>query len=160
MSCKNCEAPIYRYAGEIAKSKSGYCFCTKKCAAAYNNQFRIGDKNPNYNPSNTRNRKRALIHYTPECSNINCDLRDIVTLPVELLEVHHKNGDRADNDIENLEVLCLYCHRKETVGIGLDVSLLRETIIGQSQVLEWLKLLYTKQYKTLFKGLKTYLKLA
>lgn len=29
------------------------------------------------------------------------------------LEVHHKNRDKSDNSMENLEVLCEYCHDKE-----------------------------------------------
>ncbi len=30
----------------------------------------------------------------------------------EVLEFHHKNGDRSDNQPSNCEALCLTCHRK------------------------------------------------
>jgi 5-methylcytosine-specific restriction endonuclease McrA len=30
-----------------------------------------------------------------------------------ILEVHHKDRDRSNNDIENLEILCPNCHTEE-----------------------------------------------
>jgi len=32
----------------------------------------------------------------------------------ELLQFHHKNGDRSDNKLENCEALCPNCHARET----------------------------------------------
>ena len=32
----------------------------------------------------------------------------------ELLQFHHKNGNRADNRLENCEALCPNCHAKKT----------------------------------------------
>jgi len=32
----------------------------------------------------------------------------------EYLEFHHKNGNRADNGLENCEALCPNCHAKKT----------------------------------------------
>ena len=34
--------------------------------------------------------------------------------PLEEIEFHHKNGNRADNRLENCEALCPNCHAKKT----------------------------------------------
>jgi len=48
-------------------------------------------------------RKKALEHHGEECANCGDE---------EGLEVHHINGDREDNDPENLIPLCRQCHRR------------------------------------------------
>lgn len=34
------------------------------------------------------------------------------------LEVHHRDGDATNNDRDNLQALCMPCHRKEHKGVG------------------------------------------
>lgn len=36
----------------------------------------------------------------------------------EILEIHHKNRNRSDNRLENLELVCPNCHAKEHVLKG------------------------------------------
>lgn len=46
-------------------------------------------------------RRKAIEEHGEECANCGAE---------EGIEVHHLNGDRADNDIENLLPLCRHCH--------------------------------------------------
>ena len=105
VSCKNCGKSIYRTPSQISKSKTGNFFCCRKCASNYihsrnNNSISINDY-----------REKALMYYGNQCE-ICGDNED-----VRLLDVHHIDGNRKNNDITNLIVLCVRCHAKITRGI-------------------------------------------
>lgn len=51
-------------------------------------------------------RDKALVHYGTAC-----DECDIAGQDTNLIEVHHRDGDRKNNDVLNLRVLCRPCHR-------------------------------------------------
>lgn len=48
------------------------------------------------------NQTTILQYFNAKCEN--CDSKENLT-------THHKNGDRSDDSVENLEILCLTCHR-------------------------------------------------
>jgi hypothetical protein len=59
---------------------------------------------------NTNTIKKALIKFgilEEKCSS--CGLSEWLGKPITL-EIHHKNGDRWDNRINNVEILCPNCH--------------------------------------------------
>ena len=53
-------------------------------------------------------RRRALQEYGAFCNR--CGYAD----ELSMLDCHHINSDRKNNALENLEILCLWCHGLET----------------------------------------------
>jgi len=79
--------------------------CSHSCSNTY---FRSGEDNPNYkNGFSSRYRETAFASKLPECERCNWNIEKGV------LEVHHIDRDRSNNDISNLEVLCPNCHDLE-----------------------------------------------
>jgi 5-methylcytosine-specific restriction endonuclease McrA len=65
-----------------------------------NNQF--GEKNPFWKGGKTLFRKIAFTNYPHICNR--CDATN------DLL-VHHKDKNRLNNNVDNLEILCKKCHQ-------------------------------------------------
>lgn len=65
---------------------------------------------PKYSTLQDSKKYRTKTFYTVEkkCSRCGYDQDE------KMLDVHHKDGDRSNNQLENLEVLCLWCHALET----------------------------------------------
>lgn len=79
--------------------------CGYSCSNTY---FRSGIHNPNWKDNaDTSYRKKALSHYGTLCNKCGYNANILA------LEVHHKDKDRTNNSISNLEVLCSNCHAIE-----------------------------------------------
>ncbi len=52
-------------------------------------------------------KKHLIKHVGYQCEG--CDLKEWKNFPIPL-EVHHIDGDRTNNDFENLSLLCPNCH--------------------------------------------------
>ena len=106
--CANCGKELWKTPCEIRKSKTGNVFCNKSCACSYNNtKFRSGANNPNwkggqYASNYQKIAYRSYIHECAICGNTEkC-----------VLEVHHIDYNRENNDCDNLIILCANCHAK------------------------------------------------
>ena len=111
LKCYNCECEIKKTPSEIKRSKSGNMFCSRKCATTTNNKIYKSDQNhPNYTNGSSSYRKRAIKKYGPIC--IICKYNVL-----EILEVHHIDGDRNNNSIKNLIVVCPTHHKEYQLGI-------------------------------------------
>jgi predicted transcriptional regulator len=71
--------------------------------------------------------KRRLFNAgikTRKCES--CGLREWRELPIPLA-LHHVNGDRHDNRLENLQILCPNCHGLTDTWAGRNIPRLRQT---------------------------------
>ena len=106
--CAFCQKDIVRFKSDIAKSKSGLCYCSKECGNRHKNELRKQsgewDNSGNY-------RKKAFDVFEHKCAI--CGWKE----DERVLEVHHINENRNDNDINNLIILCPICHKKLTLHL-------------------------------------------
>ena len=104
VKCFNCGKEIKRTISELKRSKSGKSFCSKSCSNTDSNRQKIGKKHPNYKLGTSSYRKAKLRASDLVCEGCgNSDHR--------VLEVHHKDHNRSNNELSNLSVLCANCHK-------------------------------------------------
>src|SRR4030066_1211949 len=105
VKCANCSKNIYRTPIESSKSKSGLFFCSKSCHAVWaNKNTRTGRNNPNWVTGVSTYRK-LLTRNLGELKCKYCGFSD-----QRVLVVHHKDGNRSNNKLTNLTLLCRNCH--------------------------------------------------
>jgi hypothetical protein len=95
---------VYRPLAQSRKTATGLHFCNLSCKATYFNKERSGEKHPNWAGGHSVYRDiltRAEV--PPICRR--CGFAD-----VRMLAVHHLDGDRENNAIENLVWMCHNCH--------------------------------------------------
>ena len=82
-------------------------------------------KRDNYHCKKCRVKHRAVGYYENENTFVECDefmqgyakMRDFKLIKI-ILQVHHKNGNKKDNDFKNLVSLCPKCHFKEEAAFN------------------------------------------
>jgi 5-methylcytosine-specific restriction endonuclease McrA len=78
----------------------------------------------------TNYRKLAFNNYPPICTYCGFGIP-------EILEVAHLDGDRNNNDIENLAILCPNCHKMHDVDL-ISTEMLQE-IRDRERAIDWSK---------------------
>lgn len=113
--CFICKKPITLSPTRFKRSKSGNNFCSKSCSNVTKNILHSGPNHPLWKDGNSVYRKLALDHYGKFCHNALCPLiKNDIEIIERMLDVHHIDGNRSNNKIENLEVLCVWCHALKT----------------------------------------------
>lgn len=104
INCTNCGKEVEKTPSELKRSKTGNLYCSKSCAVTNNNKlFKFGDKHPNYKNGNGSYRNLKIRSSKMECENCkNTDSR--------VLQVYHRDGNRKNNKLDNLKLLCANCH--------------------------------------------------
>lgn len=105
ISCAYCGKNFKRLKSIIDKSKSGLSFCSKECGNKYKNSLTINYENA------TNYRRNAFLKYPHKCAKCGYDEDE------RILEVHHIDENRNNNDITNLIILCPNCHKKITLHL-------------------------------------------
>lgn len=114
VECAYCGQSITRSKSKLQNSKSGLYFCCrehKDLAQQIGSGEQFDDmRPPHFGDVRRGYRTIAFKHYPHECAV--CGYHDYDD--ISLLDVHHIDSNRDNNDIDNLIILCPNCHRKLT----------------------------------------------
>jgi DNA-directed RNA polymerase subunit RPC12/RpoP len=108
--CARCGQQVQKRRRDIDRVESVYC--SRACANAANNARRRYDQHPNFTDGHTSYRQRAFDAHGQVCTVPGCGYANAA-----VLEVHHRDGNRRNNRIENLDVLCPTHHAEYELGI-------------------------------------------
>lgn len=109
--CAMCGNKTIKCNSQLEKSKSGLYFCSRKCKdKAQRLDSKISKIWPNHygNGDGIHQYREDAFKKLPN----KCNVCGYARHP-EVLDVHHKDMDRKNNDISNLEILCPTCHREK-----------------------------------------------
>ena len=124
--CLQCNKEFYVHPSQ---AKRGGRFCSISCATTYRNLTNNPAKRPDVRRKISENhapvpwldqyrfnnykglmvksyRTKAFRFYGRKCMRCGSEDR---------LEVHHKDRDRSNNELSNLEVVCFSCHQQEHI---------------------------------------------
>jgi len=107
--CAQCGETIARIPSKLSVSKSGLSFCDRKCKELAQHIGGITAVQPDhYATGKTSYRAKALGLHGTICSLCGYGKE------IRMLDVHHIDGNRSNNNLSNLEVLCVWCHALKT----------------------------------------------
>lgn len=109
--CATCGKAVVKKQRALRLSKTGFVFCSTTCS----NKARIS------NDAKFTYRERALKTYGHNCSNVDCVIgKSGIVITTKMLDVDHIDSNRKNNDIGNLQVLCVWCHALKTRKVDKD----------------------------------------
>jgi len=104
IECAICGKKAWRAPADLKNSKSGKYFCSKSHQTLWRNKIYSGSRHPFWAGGTTTYRnilkEKGIIPICKQCGYKN----------EEVLVVHHKDKNRDNNNIRNLEWLCRNCH--------------------------------------------------
>jgi hypothetical protein len=112
VTCAFCSKDFYKSNSKLTAPKSGLHFCTRKCKDLAQRIGGIKEIQPEHYGTRTSvlskdYRPIAFEKYEPICMKCGYSKHP------EILHVHHKDRDRANNSVDNLEILCPTCHDED-----------------------------------------------
>lgn len=107
VKCAFCGKEIYRSKEKYSRNETGYFYCSYDCGNKHKNQIRKENGEWDDSKNYRKIAFEAYPHYCAVCG-WNEDER--------ILEVHHKDENHSNHELQNLCILCPTCHRKITLG--------------------------------------------
>lgn len=109
MVCDLCKEEYKKKPSSFGNSKHGFYFCSRECKdKAQRLESNFPEIHPpHYGSGEGSYREIAFRHYLPKCNR--CGRSEYPGT----LKVHHKDRDRTNNCLGNLEILCPNCHDLE-----------------------------------------------
>ena len=106
VNCDTCRKRIWRTPKKVKRSKSGKFFCKKSCQTIWRNKVYSGSNHALWigGSSSGFYRRKFLKSGVPIICKL-CNEKDI-----RVLQVHHKDSNRKNNELNNLVWVCLNCH--------------------------------------------------
>jgi len=109
VKCANCGKNVEKKISQLKKAKHGFYFCNRDCKEEAQ---KLNGKCPQIRPAHFgtgtgEHSYRYLMKEELKLGCIGCFIKEKY-----LMVVHHKDGNRTNNDKENLEVVCDNCHKK------------------------------------------------
>lgn len=110
--CANCNKSFNRLSSRLKRSRSGIYFCSRECKdIGQRIESNIKEIHPSHYNQGKRNYKvMAFRNFEHKCNR--CGFKR----NKKILQVHHIDYDRNNNELENLEILCPNCHAEEHWG--------------------------------------------
>ena len=105
VTCFNCGKKFFRVPSHLKNSKHRYCFCSRVCKEVA--QSLVG-KCPNIRPSHYGSKLEYRNSLTNEMVSKGCI--DCGEKRPYRVVIHHVDGDRTNNVLSNLEVVCFSHH--------------------------------------------------
>lgn len=109
--CSWCTKEFYRSKSSKSKSKSGLLFCSRSCKDVAQRLEGMREIHPPHYGTGTG--ERGYRTKAAKAYPWKCEICGFKKYP-EILEIHHINKDRTDNNIENLIILCPNHHAMVT----------------------------------------------
>lgn len=115
LTCSNpdCNRSFVRQKSAYVRNASSQAYCSNSCAASVNNKQRIRDKHSQWNGGTSVYRKMALEHHGAMCCVCGYNTESC-------LQVHHIDGNRKNNELNNLLVVCPTHHVEIERGVLVD----------------------------------------
>lgn len=113
LKCAYCDCDFERLESNLSRSKHGIYFCCREHKDLGQRIGGIADIMPShYGTGASRYRQIAFESLPAECNSCGYNTYN------EVLVVHHKDRDRSNASLDNLEILCPTCHvEKHHLGL-------------------------------------------